>query len=493
MRQQPNLVFIMPDQLRADFLSSYGAAFVATPHIDSLADQGVRYPRAYSPSPLCGPARALLLTGRNAIANGVLNNEVFLRPDLGESGIHTWSELLVRAGYATAAIGKMHFYPWDLALGFQHRVICEDKRWLQIEDDYDHHLRQHGYHKMHGNEHEDYLENRGAFVHQVPLEHSWDRFVGDEACRYIRDHQSDAPFAMMVGFPGPHCPYDPSAEYLDTIDEEAVPEAIPDAGLTPQLRQNSIATNKGDWNGVDYTEFTLGHKRKIRAHYAALVKQIDDEVGAILQTLRASGRWDDTVVIFCSDHGDHLGDHDLIGKGDFYEASIKVPLLVRLPWAQGSVTCPQLTSIGAITPSLLALAGCQVPAYMDAQPLPELGFATPPAQPPRSTLPQERIFGFLSGGCMNFDGTWKLVRYAGGAQLLFNLAEDPGEQINRLADPACAGVARRLDAELTEELLRSVGAANSEKLVAHAQLYDNPDFGRPGWQRRYPQTFAPDA
>ena len=89
MAGQPNLLFLMPDQLRADFLSCYGAEFIDTPNIDRLAREGVRYENAYTPSPICVPARALLLTGRNAIKNGVLTNNQFLRPDLGECGIHT--------------------------------------------------------------------------------------------------------------------------------------------------------------------------------------------------------------------------------------------------------------------------------------------------------------------------------------------------------------------------------------------------------------------
>ena len=137
---RPNLLFIMPDQLRADFLSCYGADFIDTPFIDSLADGGVLYPNSYSPSPVCVPARCVLLTGRDAIANGVLGNQHFLRSDLEQTGVRTWAQILSEAGYLTASIGKMHFYPWDASLGFEHRVICEDKRWLDIEDDYYHHL-----------------------------------------------------------------------------------------------------------------------------------------------------------------------------------------------------------------------------------------------------------------------------------------------------------------------------------------------------------------
>ncbi len=230
MTDQPNLIFIMPDQLRYDFLSCYGADFVETPNIDSIAEQGVRYTRAYSVSPICVPARALLLTGRNAIKNGVTDNGQWLRPDLADCGIQTWPELLNEQGYYTAAIGKMHFYPWDITHGFQYRVAAEDKRWIHVRDEYYHFLREQGERKYHGNEHEGYFENKGAIVNRLPWELSVDHFVGEEACRFIRKYGDERPFAMMVGFPGPHCPYDPNEEWLEGLDIEAMPSSVPEVG-----------------------------------------------------------------------------------------------------------------------------------------------------------------------------------------------------------------------------------------------------------------------
>ena len=178
--KQPNLLFIMPDQLRADFLSCYGAAFIDTPHIDSIAEGGVRYERAYSASPICVPARASLLTGLNAIKNGVTDNGQWLSPDLAASGIETWPQTLSKQGYYTAAVGKMHFYPWDINLGFQYRVAAEDKRWLEIRDDYYHFLKEGGYRKLHGNEHPGYHEKQGGDHQQDSLgllgrSFCWDR------------------------------------------------------------------------------------------------------------------------------------------------------------------------------------------------------------------------------------------------------------------------------------------------------------------------------
>jgi arylsulfatase A-like enzyme len=110
----------------------------------------VRYARAVSPSPLCAPARASLLIGLNAIKNGVLTNDQWLRPDREACGVRTWPELLTAAGYRTAAIGKMHFYPWDASEGFAERVITEDKRHVRIEDDYFHYLQQHASSRLAG-------------------------------------------------------------------------------------------------------------------------------------------------------------------------------------------------------------------------------------------------------------------------------------------------------------------------------------------------------
>lgn len=212
MSDRTNIVFLFPDQMRRDFLSCYGASFIQTPNIDGIAARGTRYDTALSASPICVPARAALLTGMNAIKNGVTDNWHAIRPDYNQVGISTWPQILSRAGYFTAAIGKMHFSPWDARHGFRHRVIAEDKRWVHIKDDYHKYLNQHGMRKMRGFENEGYRENKGAVISQIPWAHSWDRFVGREACRFIETYDGDEPFAMMVGFPGPHDPYDPAAE-----------------------------------------------------------------------------------------------------------------------------------------------------------------------------------------------------------------------------------------------------------------------------------------
>ena len=186
--KKPNIVFLFPDQFRSDFIESNGADWLETPNINSIAKNGINYKNAFSASPVCVPARTCLLTGMNAIKNGVASNLHNLRADWKEAGVKIFPEIFSDSGYYTAGIGKMHFYPWDEKRGFQYRVVCEDKRWLDVRDDYYHYLKDHGLKKPHGNEMDGYHENKGAVINTIPWEHSWDRFVGSESVKFIENY-----------------------------------------------------------------------------------------------------------------------------------------------------------------------------------------------------------------------------------------------------------------------------------------------------------------
>ena len=483
MSDRPNLLFIMPDQLRHDFVGCYGASFVSTPNIDRIAAEGIRFDCAYSQHPLCVPARVSLLTGQNAIATGVGENGNYLRPDHEACGIRTWAQILSDHGYYTSAIGKMHSYPWDLDLGFQHRIGAEDKRWLLIEDDYFHFLEERGHRKYHGSDHEGYLENRGAIVSLLPHECYWDHFVGTAAASFIEEYDEDEPFACMVGFPGPHCPYDPPPGYLERIDASAMPAAIPETeGEHPFIRQHNIDVNKLPWNGVDYSEFTEAHKRKIRAHYAACVELIDEEVGAIMAALEMRGKLDDTVIIFASDHGDSLGDHNLVGKGTFFESSTHVPLALRGPGVAPRQVKDDLVGLTDVTATLLSLSGCELPGYISGDSIPL------PGTPAEAGTGREIICGALDSAWMAFDGRWKLAKYDGGEQMLFDLVEDPDERVNLLKGAELDDVYLKLDGALTKWVMSSMERSHADKVVYLADLSANAAFAKPGWQRPYPNN-----
>lgn len=478
-----NIVFIMPDQLRADFIGCYGADFIQTPHIDGLAQQGVRYQRAVSPSPICVPARAALLTGRNAIRNGVIDNSHWLRPDDHEMGITTWAEDLHEAGYQTAAIGKMHFYPWDISEGFAHRIIAEDKRHIGLQDDYADYLASYGLRKLHGNEHEGYYENKGAIIDRIPLEHQVDGWVAEETVKYIENYESDTPFAIMVGLPSPHCPYDPPLRYA-RYHADDMPDAIPATTDSEVFRDRVIESNKRDWNGVDYTDFTDAQKKKVRAHYSGLVTLVDDCVGHIMDGLKNSGHFDNTIIIFTSDHGDFLGDYDFIGKDNFYESAIHVPMIVSHPEQRQASVVESPVSLTDISATIRQIADVPFQPTHDAMPL--------AGMPNQNNPAREYVFGALANGFMLTSNEWKLCRYHIGQTALYHLTEDPYEQHNLAHDPAYLSTLLELDAILQREILESVLDGHCDKHVnIHVLDADNP-YSQRNWQRPYPAPYDAD-
>ena len=210
--------------------------------------------------------------------------------------------------------------------------------------------------------------------------------------------------------------------------------------------------------------------------------QIDHEVGQILEVLRRKGLLENTILIFSSDHGDYLGDHNLIGKGTFYESSIHVPLIVHVPRTEEAAVCQDLVSLSDVTATMLCLAGCDVPGYMDSIPLPGLGLPRP--------APRECIIGMTQGGWMIDDGEWRLSKYDTGENLLFNVRRDPGEQHNLFADSEYLDVLTRLDARLVQEIMYSLREANHDHRVYTDGLSQQAEFGREGWRRPYPRPLT---
>jgi arylsulfatase len=475
-----NIVFIMPDQLRADFVGCYGADFVDTPHIDRLAEQGVRYQHAISPSPLCVPARASLLTGRNAIRNGVLDNLHWLRPDNGEMGITTWAEDLQGAGYQTAAIGKMHFYPWDASEGFEHRIIAEDKRHIGLQDDYADYLETQGLRKLHGNEHDGYHENKGAVISRIPFGHQVDRWVADETVKHIENYDSDAPFAIMVGLPSPHCPYDPTESYAERYEPDDMPDSIPETADSRAFKDALVTSNKRSWNGVDYSYFTESQKKKVRAHYAGLVTIVDDCVGQIIAGLKSTGHFDNTVIIFTSDHGDFVGDYGFVGKDLFYEPAIRVPMIMSHPENRQASVIDSPVSLTDISATIRQIAGVDFPTNNDSIPL--------AAVPNHDNSIREWVFGALAKGFMLTTSDWKLCRYHNGQTALYHISEDPHEQYNLAHEPVHLSKLMELDGILQREIIDSIQDGASDKHVKPQVLASTSTSSQRNWQRPYPAS-----
>lgn len=473
MSRLPNILLIMPDQLRADFVGCYGAGFARTPNIDSLAAHGDTFEQAVAPFPICVPCRAAMLTGRNAIETGVIDNFKWLRPEQREGlGTRYWSELLGAAGYHTATIGKMHFTPWDADEGFAERTVSDDKRHIEIRDDYAEYLAGHGLRKLHGRELEGYDETKGAALAGLPPEHQQDRWVANETIAFLERQPEDRPFAAFIGFPSPHCPYDPTPEALAAVDADAIPAPIPPNADSDRLHPLMVAGYRKPWADVDYTDLRADQIRAIRHHYVALIEMLDAEIGRVLDAVRNSPAGENTVVIFCSDHGDYVGDYRLMGKTFFHEPSIHVPLIVadlRAEAAPRRLDGP--VALPDIYQTLLDLAGVASPYA-----------ATEYRSLRGANDPERMVFGLAPNGFMVRSRDFKLCRYHGGITQAFDLAADPREERNVFDDPAFRAKVDAHDRFMTDTLVTAIARANADKSTEEAKAADPEGFNARGWR-----------
>ncbi|MGE9290874.1 MAG: sulfatase family protein [Puniceicoccales bacterium] len=486
--KQPHFVFILCDQLRADFLSAYGCDAIETPNLDWLSGQSVVYENAVSTCPLCVPARAAMLTGMTPLESGVISNEHWLRPDRAAMGFRTWPEWLSDAGYHTAAVGKMHFHPFESPEGFAQRIIAEDKRWPLIQDDYAAFLKEKGLgpDKFNAIHLPEYQEQMGAVHFPHGAENTADRFVGEAASRLIRGHDEEIPLALMVGFPGPHCPYDPVPETLERVRPERLPKIVErtdtNSPEAEKMHQFFLAGYRGAWHQLDYAEFPLEAKKKIRHHYAALISTIDEEVGRILTALRERGILNETVLIFTSDHGDHVGDQDRVGKGTFYEPSIHIPLMIRWPQAENRgrrIAAP--VPLQSVPATILQQVRGDLPHGWSYRVLPQ----------EEPTGEGDPVFGYIQAGCMIRTRRWKLCRYNSGVRELFDMEADPREEANLYRREDLREIRLDLENRLFDWVVQNANAGHEpERIFARESLSISRDFGTRGWERVYPHPEA---
>ncbi|NND89275.1 MAG: sulfatase-like hydrolase/transferase [Granulosicoccus sp.] len=466
----------MPDQLRWDFVGCYGKPYAHTPNIDALASRGLLYNRCISPSPVCIPARASMLTGHNSISTGVLNNNYWLRPDHDDLGVPSFASLLSDAGYHTEAIGKMHFIPWDKSEGFDHRVIAEDKRHIHIRDDYHHYLRDHGLRKYAGPEEPGYVEGRMASVSLVPIEHQVDTWVGERSVEFIKTYDKDKPFFLWTSFPGPHDPYNPPQEILNDVESAAMPEAFKNTTDTLEFRQAIIDAHADGSAQIDISNFTPAMKQRIRRHYQGLIRIIDKQVGDIVRTLDTLNNGRETLIVFASDHGDFLGDYDFLGKVLFFESSLRVPMIVSGAHVKTGRS-DALVSLSDVFSTFTCAAGVKIIAQ-DSIPLPGIGYGD---------TQRQYVMGATDMGYMICTNQLKLSRYYNGVTTLHDIVDDPQEQDNLFNRPEYSEQRDSLDRHLTAWLTNSIMDGHADKEYPYMTM--NPDHPghRRGWHRTYPQ------
>jgi choline-sulfatase len=423
---RPNLLIVMSDQHSPHVLGCSGDPVVRTPRLDALAARGVRFEGTYCAAPLCVPSRMTWLTGRSASDLNCWIN------DFEDSATPTFAHALSLTGYDTVLCGRMHFEGPDQRHGFTRRLVgdvtgaARDARTPLFEGRIPEHTNGQTWESV-----RDSGPGRSSYI-------AYDEAVTRRACAYLGERAKAAeggPFCLVVGYVLPHnpyiCPQELLDEYMDRVTVPAVPpEELEE--LHPAMKE---------WRrvrGVDL--LSADDLRRARAAYYGLVTMMDGNIGILLDALQENGLAEETVVLYLSDHGEMLGEHGLWWKENFYEASVRVPMLWFWPgaFAQGAEV-DAVTSLLDVAPTLLELAGAdQLPGARgrSLRPLLEKGRA-PEDWPnvafaemhPRRLWPAKMVRA----------GEWKLNHYHGfDRPQLFDLRNDPEERhdLGRSADHA---------------------------------------------------------
>ena len=448
-----NVIFITSDQHRRDACGCYGNPIVRTPNLDALAARGVRFTQAYCDSPLCAPSRASYITGRHVHNHGALTHAIDGKsPGIpGNPGIEsseTLGTMFRKAGYATAAIGKLHVHgeTREHDLGFDVRA---HRFYTYSYEDYVDAVGQarvDAY--LSGKDRDDELKYNTAFE-PVRLEDKYmqDSLTTATSIDFIRRHQ-DQPFFIHVGLEKPHPPWTTQPRFLDLYDPDAMPlPANRDQWWEAEGPPFPFMPNKGFNRGRMYRYPDDKIRNAIAAYYAC-VSEVDSNVGRILDAVDDVGLTDTTVVIFSADHGDNLFEHGLEQKHCFYEGPVGVPLIVTVPdgFPQGTERA-QLTSLIDVMPTLAALNDLPLPQDADGRSL--LPAMRGEIDPDRAVFSEFYEWDDWPGRMVRYR-EWKYILYRGHSEVLFNLERDPDEMQDLAGDPAYADICDELRARVLD-------------------------------------------
>jgi arylsulfatase A-like enzyme len=445
---KPNIVLIMTDQQRADFFASEGFPADTMPFVEALGASGTRFRRAYTPMPTCTPARSSLLTGRFPKASRVKQNwspaeSITFSKDL--------PGMLRDAGYSVNLAGKNHSYldagdfdfhggPYSHTHGPADRANAHEQAFDQWLFDLDHHV--------------------ADAPTPFPLENQLCYRIVSDAITCV-DENRENPFFLWLSLPEPHNPYQAPEPYYSMFSPEDMPERVG----SPQ----STIARGGHWQWLQtlFEDKRPGYDaewRKYRAVYAGMLRMIDDQVARFVDHLKASGQFDNTILIFLSDHGDYAGDHGLQRKGaGLPECLVRVPLIIRGPGVRQDINETDFVSLVDLFPTLCGALGQDIPFGVQGRSLwpmltgekypaaefssiyAELGIGSLPYEAderPELHFPYEgKVIDELNSVTQSGNlkmvrkGHWKLLFDVMGHGELYNLDADPGELDNLFGQP----------------------------------------------------------
>lgn len=495
-----NILFFMVDQLSQKWLQAAFDGVCDLPNLEKLRDNGTMFDNFYTSNPVCCPTRATMATGLTTRGHGVLENGYELDPS-----IPTFMQLLQRDGYRTGALGKVHFEPhfkgfWPdyKQYGFDVTHITEDGRggeWLDwvrqnypkefnnvlatiwpshIPEYYKYGPNKENYHDMIEKvkkdfkwETEDFPRNKfGVSTLPFPAEVSQTEWITMHAVDYIKSCDKDKPFLAHISYVQPHGPFNPPAEYMQYVDTSRIPDV-------------ADAEWENDPNAPEYfktcKKYDMNAKYARHCYFADLV-HLDKQLGIITDTLKECGRLNNTYIIFLADHGELLGDHGFYGKEErHYDACVRPPLIISGPGMQKGLVCSEFVQHEDICPTVLEMAELKPVA------LPKMGPYLKVETKDIPVLAGESVVGLCNGSkknsfrqeayvesynsiCSIEYSDWARTILADGFRYtyypdnngdqLFDIKNDPNEQVNLTADTNYLEIKRNLKDRLMECIIR---------------------------------------
>ncbi len=378
MSKKPNILWICSDQQRHDSLGCYGNSVIETPNLDNLAQNGVVFENCYVQNPVCSPSRASFLSGRYPHLTKCRQNGQII--DEKEKLV---PRLLADNGYTCALVGKLHLSPASPTVAPQQEE--------RINDGYHVFEWSHGHAPKHPtNQYHRWLMEKGAtyetkehpdcaFIEKgMPEEHHQTTWCVEKTMSFIEQCKSqDSPWLCSVNFFDPHPPFDPPEEflnkYLAKYDEISLPNFVEnelDNKPEYQMLQHSksTSTNLKNIKELPADRMTEKDHKHVKSAYYGMVDLIDKQVGRLVDYLKQIGEYENTIIIYMSDHGEMLGDHGLYYKGlTMYEGAVHVPLIVHYPDKLKVSRYTSLMEIIEVAPSILEACGLPIYEGMQAE------------------------------------------------------------------------------------------------------------------------------
>jgi arylsulfatase A-like enzyme len=507
MAKRPNFLFFMTDQHRADWLGCYGHPVVRTPNIDVLAARGTRFSDFHVASPICMPNRASFLTGRYPSVHGLRYNGCVL-PERA----NTFVDVLATGGYRTASIGKNHLQPfmdtpnsgpfddgpeplvpeaWKAdPSSYSQEQPASYKSETPYEVDVPYYGFEHvdmvtGHGDRCGGNYQQWLrricpdwENLSDTANELPHNYSCPQayrtpipeqfypttWIADRAIDYIGSSAGeDDPFFAFVSFPDPHHPFNPPGRYWDMYSPDQFDPKLPfeaHQNPPPPMTFLNDRWQKGSGPEIPQSAFRADtqHIREAMALTAGMITMIDDQIGRVVEALKESGQLENTVIIFTSDHGEYMGDFDLLLKGALpFRSVTRVPMIWSDPEVAGGRRSGAMASTIDISATILERAGLtpyhgiQGRSFLncvatDAQHRDELFMEYNDRASRLGMHPPARMRSIRSKD-------WRFTTYGGHDWgELYDLSQDPQETRNLWDEPAYADIKARLSLNLIGHL-----------------------------------------